>query len=215
MASTRSSGTRDESGNARPQGTRVLRKRVLVCVGVFVAVLACVVVVASMRCTPTDERRTDPTEDPVSSQSSGGASASLEDATRAPDTPAAVPDGMDAVGETGAGEAGPLGTVDGSGGADAAAQLERLAEGAGTSVQQEASDEEVDTVARSLLGRYRDEGTCLLMSAGYLDLMGRVWGCVVEGPGWVDVCVVEKGADAGSTTRLVRLAMGTAVPDAS
>lgn len=48
----------------------------------------------------------------------------------------------------------------------------------------------VEQVATRLLCTYRDTGECVLASSGYLDLLGSVWGCVVEGDGWVEVCLV-------------------------
>ena len=48
-----------------------------------------------------------------------------------------------------------------------------------------------------VLERYRARGDCVLAQAGYLDLTGRVWGCVVQGDGWVEVCLVEEGDDGG------------------
>lgn len=57
---------------------------------------------------------------------------------------------------------------------------------------------EVEQVATRLLCSYRDAGDCVLSSSGYLDLLGSVWGCVVAGDGWVDVCVVSRMAEDGS-----------------
>lgn len=68
-------------------------------------------------------------------------------------------------------------------------------------------DVDVPDAARELVVRYRDEGTCLVRSAGYLDLVGNVWGCVMEGPGWVDLCVVRR-SDGGSVVRCVRMEAG-------
>lgn len=65
-------------------------------------------------------------------------------------------------------------------------------------------DADVASAACELVVRYRDEETCLVRSAGYLDLTGDAWGCVMEGPGWVDVCVVF-GRDGGSVVRCVRM----------
>ena len=48
----------------------------------------------------------------------------------------------------------------------------------------------VEQVATRLLCAYRDTGGCVLASSGYLDLFGSVWSCVVEGDGWVEVCLV-------------------------
>lgn len=54
----------------------------------------------------------------------------------------------------------------------------------------------VEQVATRLLCTYRDTGECVLASSGYLDLLGSVWGCVVEGDGWVEVCLVcERSQD--------------------
>jgi hypothetical protein len=48
--------------------------------------------------------------------------------------------------------------------------------------------------ASHVLVGYRDDGSCVLVHAGYLDLFGNVWCCVVSGDGWVDTCLVsEKG----------------------
>lgn len=54
---------------------------------------------------------------------------------------------------------------------------------------------EVEQVATRLLASYRDGDPCVLASSGYLDLLGSVWGCVVQGDGWVDVCVVSEEGD--------------------
>ncbi len=59
--------------------------------------------------------------------------------------------------------------------------------------------------ASLLVCQYRDLGTCLVLHAGYIDLLGNVWGCVVEGPGWVDVCVVSGESDDGSVVRIERM----------
>jgi len=56
-----------------------------------------------------------------------------------------------------------------------------------------------------LLRGYRDAGSCLLREAGYLDLVGNAWGCVVQGPTWVDVCVVTAREDGGSDVRIVHM----------
>ena len=64
----------------------------------------------------------------------------------------------------------------------------------------------MESTSCDLVRRYRDEADCLLRQAGYLDLLGRVWGCVVEGPGWVDVCVVREHAqDERCTVSVARM----------
>lgn len=64
------------------------------------------------------------------------------------------------------------------------------AAGNGISVSVQAGD--VEQVAIHLLTSYRDAQNCVLVSSGYLDLLGLVWGCVVQGDGWVDVCTVTE-----------------------
>lgn len=56
--------------------------------------------------------------------------------------------------------------------------------------------------ARELLSAYRDRKDCLPAESGYLDLYGDAWGCVIQGDGWVDVCVLrgEAGGDASVAT---------------
>ena len=65
---------------------------------------------------------------------------------------------------------------------------------------------ELPDASQELVERYRDRGDCLMRQAGYLDLLGDAWSCVVQGPDWVDVCVVSSAADdAGSVVRVQRL----------
>jgi len=53
----------------------------------------------------------------------------------------------------------------------------------------------VEQVACHLLTSYRDAGDCALAHADYLDLLGRVWCCVVVGDGWSEVCTVWGSSD--------------------
>ena len=65
---------------------------------------------------------------------------------------------------------------------------------------------ELPDASQELVEQYRDRGDCLMCQAGYLDLFGDAWSCVVQGPDWVDVCVVSAAAnDAGSVVRVQRL----------
>ena len=99
----------------------------------------------------------------------------------------------------------PTGPV-GDAGTDAVSrELETLAREQGSEVRVEQSPEEVGAAAQTVLQSYGVQRTCLLASAGYLDVFGRVWGCVVEGPGWVDVCVIEEQTDKTSMVRTVRM----------
>lgn len=49
-----------------------------------------------------------------------------------------------------------------------------------------------------VLEGYRLRGDCIVAQAGYLDLSGKVWGCVVQGAGWVELSVVREGDEGGS-----------------
>lgn len=65
-------------------------------------------------------------------------------------------------------------------------------------------DAGLEDSAAQVLEDYRDRGDCLLRQAGYLDLLGKTWGCVIEGPEWVDIVVLQE-QEAGSTKRVTRL----------
>lgn len=57
-------------------------------------------------------------------------------------------------------------------------------------------------VAREVVGSYRDGGF-VLVHAGYLDLSGRSWGCVVQGVDGPEACLISQGE--GSDTSHVRV----------
>lgn len=59
--------------------------------------------------------------------------------------------------------------------------------------------------ARQTLEDYQRRGDCLLRSSGYLDLLGNVWGCVIDGGSWVDVVVVRSTPDGGADRSVVRM----------
>ena len=46
--------------------------------------------------------------------------------------------------------------------------------------------------ASQLLDEYSQDSACVLAQSGYLDLQGHVWGCVVTGGGWADICIVKQ-----------------------
>ncbi|MCH4180166.1 MAG: hypothetical protein PHR15_03855 [Atopobiaceae bacterium] len=67
------------------------------------------------------------------------------------------------------------------------------------------SADDVGAAASALLEGYRDGSVpAVLVQAGYLDLLGDVWGCTVRGPAWVDVCLVAE-AGGGSSVRVLRM----------
>lgn len=49
----------------------------------------------------------------------------------------------------------------------------------------------VDETERVLEER-KGRGDCVVSKAGYLDLAGRTWGCVLQGDGWAEVLVVSE-----------------------
>lgn len=49
--------------------------------------------------------------------------------------------------------------------------------------------------ASDLLEEYRRRGDCVVAQSGYLDLLGETWGCVMQGEGWVEICLVRRGAE--------------------
>ena len=85
-------------------------------------------------------------------------------------------------------------------------QLDEMARDASGSVQVTQTEEGLTDSAKKMINSYRDERTCLLRSAGFLDLRGRVWGCVIEGPGWADICVLEEGQGMTCTKRVIHRA---------
>lgn len=60
------------------------------------------------------------------------------------------------------------------------------------------SDRSLTEEGERVLEDYRLRGDCIVAQAGYLDLSGRVWGCVVQGAGWVELCVIREGDEGGS-----------------
>lgn len=74
------------------------------------------------------------------------------------------------------------------------------------SVEEYESPLAVQEAAEEAVVRYRDRGDCIVARAGYLDLFGRTWGCVMQGCGWVDVCVVSQSeGEQTSTVKTVRM----------
>ncbi|MDM8302457.1 hypothetical protein [Collinsella tanakaei] len=61
--------------------------------------------------------------------------------------------------------------------------------------------------ASDVIRAYRDMGTATLVTSGYLDLKGNVWGALAQGgTDWVDMVVVTTTEDGGETTvRVARL----------
>ena len=63
----------------------------------------------------------------------------------------------------------------------------------------------VQEAATELVRQYEQRGDCVLVRSGYLDLSGRVWSMVVEGSGWVDVCIVQSADGGTSETKVMHM----------
>ena len=89
------------------------------------------------------------------------------------------------------------------------AQAQSLAEGllddAGARVSASALD--VPEASAEVLEGYAARSDCALGQAGYLDVTGSAWGCVVLGGDWAEICVVCAGEE-GSEVRTWRLSQG-------
>lgn len=65
--------------------------------------------------------------------------------------------------------------------------------------------QDLESTATDLLNRYYDEERpCVVQCAGYLGLLGNTWACVMEGPGWVDICAVRQ-QEQGCVVRTARM----------
>ena len=63
----------------------------------------------------------------------------------------------------------------------------------------------VPEMAANLVREYEQRGDCVLVRSGYLDLSGRVWSMVVEGSGWVEVCIVQRADDGACETKVMHM----------
>lgn len=61
--------------------------------------------------------------------------------------------------------------------------------------------------AREVLDEYRSQGEVVLAHAGWIDLLGRTWGCAVRGPSWSELCLV---CEAGEGSRVTTVRMEVA-----
>lgn len=63
----------------------------------------------------------------------------------------------------------------------------------------------VAEVAADVVREYCSRGDCVVARAGCLDLLGRTWGCVMQGAGWVELCVVREVDDGGCVVSVARI----------
>ena len=68
-------------------------------------------------------------------------------------------------------------------------------------ISQQALEQEAEE--RIIASRQQDG--CTLECAGYLDLFGNAWGCVVQGDGWVEVVVIRSVAESACSVQTIRL----------
>lgn len=59
--------------------------------------------------------------------------------------------------------------------------------------------------AEEVLHAYVREGACTLVQAGFLDFVGDVWACTVQGEGWVEVTVVRTRPEGGSEVTTIHM----------
>lgn len=60
-------------------------------------------------------------------------------------------------------------------------------------------------VATQETERYRNQQGAQLVHAGYLDLTGNVWGCVVTSQEWTELCFVSDAGDGACRVSVVRM----------
>lgn len=107
------------------------------------------------------------------------------------------------IGSGGGGTKGESGEEGTSGPGASAAGLPQAPGGApgdGDTVTSYSSERTLAEEASSLLESYEAQGECVLREAGFLDLFGNAWTCTVQGPDWVDVCLVSGSGDAGESS---------------
>lgn len=69
------------------------------------------------------------------------------------------------------------------------------------------SSQPLEQEAEERLTAYRRESGCSLECAGYLDLYGNAWGCLVQGDGWVEILVIRDVADDTCSVQTIRLSV--------
>lgn len=75
----------------------------------------------------------------------------------------------------------------------------------GDQQEETGSSRDLPTSAAEALDAYQDAGTCVLVWSGYLDMRGRIWSCMVQGDGWVEICVVREDDEELVHTSVVRM----------
>lgn len=99
--------------------------------------------------------------------------------------------------------AGAVGTGEAGGGKSAPSA--GAAEADGGDARQPSDAAGVPEAAADLVREYEQRGDCVLVRSGYLDLSGRVWSMVVEGSGWVDVCIVQSSGNGTGKAKVMHM----------
>ena len=66
-------------------------------------------------------------------------------------------------------------------------------------------DDGILDACSKVLERYAQTPGCRPVYAGYIDLFGNVWACLVTGQGWVELSFVHKDAAGVAQTTVSRL----------
>lgn len=69
----------------------------------------------------------------------------------------------------------------------------------------EISSQPLEQEAGERLAAYGREDGCSLECAGYLDLYGNAWGCLVQGDGWVEILVIRHASGDTCSVQTIRL----------
>ncbi len=88
---------------------------------------------------------------------------------------------------------------------DSSAREPAMDAGLSRSTELELSSLPLEAEATKRLEGYRDSGVCVLECAGYLDLYGDAWGCLVQGDGWVEILVIREAAEESCSVQTIRL----------
>ena len=73
----------------------------------------------------------------------------------------------------------------------------------------EVADLPLEQEAERRLIEYRQEKGCSLECAGYLDLFGNAWGCIVRGDGWVEILVIRDVTESSCSVQTIHLVTNT------
>ncbi len=75
----------------------------------------------------------------------------------------------------------------------------------GEGMSRKVVEEDVPAAAEQVLRTHQSSGACALVQSGYLDFVGDVWSCTVQGEGWVEVTVVRARTEGGSEVTTIHM----------